>query len=182
MPGSSKYCATSKSQIFLHQLYDEYAGFVYKLAWETGCSNCDIEDLAQEVWLRLCTKGALLMDFSKERQLSYIAATVRNTAVSMARKHPDVYPLELAPILSVDEESILNAIFDRQIKIKCFRDMWKQVPPVPREILERKYVLLETDTEIAAALGIKCNSVRMYLTRARKVAASILSQYKDKLI
>ena len=182
MPENSMDVTVSASHTFLHQFYDAYARFVYKLAWETGCPNSDVEDLVQEVWLRLCTKEKLLMEFTKERQLAYIATTVRNTAVSMARRRIGEYPLESAHLLFFDEASILNAIFDRQIRIKCFYEVWKQVPPASREILERKYVLLETDGEIAAALGIKCSSLRMYLTRARKCAGSILSQYKDKLI
>lgn len=167
---------------FLLWLYSEYSRYVYKLAWQITSNKADVDDLVQEVWVRLCSKGDLLVNFSKERHLSYINTTIKNTAISIARRQTTEWPLEFADTLSYDETEILNALFDRQMKIHHFQKLWCLVPSAARELLERKYILLETDEEIARNLGIKASSVRMYLTRARNTACAILSQYKGDLI
>lgn len=181
MPSRKPFVPAQDIQAFLVWFYQEYSRFIYKLALQTCYDTTDVEDLVQEVWLRLCAKGELLSQLPKERHLSYIASAVRNTAISIARKYKKEYPLECAYAISYNEADALNAIFDRQIKIQRFRELWPQVPAASREILERKYTLFETDEEIACDLGIKPASVRMYLTRARNTAFATLIQHKEDL-
>lgn len=182
MPERNKPSSVHETHTFLLWFYTEYSRYVYKLVWQAIDNPGDVEDLVQEVWLRLCAKGDLLINFSKKRHLSYITATVKNTVISMIRKQHVEYPLEFAYTLFYCEDEIINAIFDRRTKIHRFYEVWLLVPASTRELLERKYILLETDEEIACDLGIKTSSVRMYLTRARSAACAILSQYKDELL
>ena len=163
------------------QFYYEYRLFVYKLAWQHCDGKTDAEDLAQEVWEKLCTKEKVLFAYSKKQQIAYISAVVRNTAVSFARKEKKTCPLDQAYNLGYNEANILNEVMDRQMKAEIFYRIWPSVPESIRELLERKYLLLESDAEIAAAMGIGKNSVRMYLSRARKTACAILSKYKNML-
>lgn len=177
-----QYDTPDSAHAFLIWFYGEYCRYVYKLAWEIAGNHFDTDDLVQEVWLRLCSKSIFLADFPKERHLSYISSTVKNTAISLARKKHYEYSLDFIYTLSYDEAEILNAKLDRQMKLQRFREVWIRVPPEDREILERKYILFQTDGEIALDLGIKSSSVRMYLTRARHAACSILSQHRNNLI
>ena len=55
-----------------------------------------------------------------------------------------------------------------------FHTVWKQMPTDIRLLLERKYILGQADAEIAADLGIRPESVRMRLTRAKRIAAKEL--------
>lgn len=180
MGNNDSFCP--QTHVYMRWFYTEYNRYVYKLAWQANSNPNDVDDLVQEVWMRLCSKAHYLIDFSKKRHLSYISATVKNTAISMARKYTSEYPLEFAQTISYDEAEILNTLFDRQVIIKRFHEVWKLVPPDTRELLERKYILIETDKEIARDMGINTNSVRTYLSRARKIACVILSQHKDDLI
>lgn len=71
---------------FLHELYETYSRLIYKEAWKYFDSLYDVEDLVQEVWIKLCQKADQLHDFSKARLVSYISTAVKNNAISMLRK------------------------------------------------------------------------------------------------
>ena len=52
--------------------------------------------------------------------------------------------------------------------------IWKDLDSRSQYVLEARYILGKNDAEIAAALGLKPNSVRMVLTRARKKAYDLM--------
>lgn len=91
----------------------------------------------------------------------------------MRKQHKEC-PLEYADSIAYQEAELLNNIMDRKTQVEVFRKVWPSVPANAREILERKYILNESDAEIAEAMGIGKNSVRMALTRARKTALAAL--------
>lgn len=159
---------------FIRELYETYSRLIYKEAWKYFDSIYDVEDLVQEVWIKLCQKVDQLHDFSKARLVSYIATAVKNNAISMMRKQHKECPLEYADSIAYQEAEFLNNIMDRKMRVEAFRKIWPSVPAGSREILERKYILNESDAEIADAMGIGKNSVRMTLTRARKTALAAL--------
>ena len=165
-----------------HAFYDRYSRYVYKLAWQHCGCGIEVDDLVQEVWLRLCAKADELITFPPERQLCYISVTLRNTAISLARKEVDTLPLDVACGLAYQEVDSVNNALDRQLSKQHFQQLWPLIPQSVRELLERKYLLEESDAEIAHAMGIGVNSVRMYLSRARKIALSILSEHREQLI
>ena len=162
-------------------LYDEYSLYVYKRAWQYSGNVVHIDDLVQEVWMNICANPDGISQLPKPQLMAYLSATVKNTACSLARKAPFELPLEDASSLAYNEADILNTILDRRLSVEAFRRVWPYVPEPARELLERKYFLEETDSEIAHALGIRSSSVRMYLSRARKTALSVLDEYRDLL-
>lgn len=171
---------TEKANIL--SLYERYSRLVYALSWQYRCEGAEPDDLVQEVWLRLCEKGAVLCDLPQERQIGYLAAVVRNTACSLARKATHTLPLEAAGTIGYQESAMLNDMLDRQCSVQKFRELWPSVPQPAAELLERKYLMQESDAQIAHAMGIAPGSVRMYLTRARRTALDVLGAYRDKLL
>lgn len=171
-----------ETDVFITELYDQYNRYTYKLAWQYCKFDYEVSDLVQEVWLKLCLQAEKLHSLSPEQQVAYISATLRNTAFSYFRKEVITFPLDTANGIAVNEPDILNSILDRQSNLRRFYQLWEHVPQPARELLERKYFQEETDAEIAAAMGIGRNSVRMYLTRARKTAHAVLAAYKDVIM
>lgn len=163
----------------VQQLYDEYRLYIYKHAWKYCSETVHIDDLVQEVWVNICANPDRVLQLPKPQLMAYLLATVKNTAYSLARNTPADLPLEAIDGLSYNETDILNAILDRRLSINEFHRIWPCVPAQARELLERKYFLEESDSEIAQALGIRSSSVRMYLSRARKTALSVLDAYRD---
>lgn len=163
-------------------LYARYSRLVWALAWQYGGAGAEPEDLVQEVWLLLCGKCTLLTSLPEEKQAGYLAAMVRNTACSLARKAHPTLPLEAAHTIGCHESERLNELLDRKCSVREFRKLWPSVPQPAAELLERKYILQQTDSEIAHAMGIAPGSVRMYLTRARRTALTVLSAHREKLL
>lgn len=171
-----------RTDAHLECLYNEYSRFVYKEAWKFHNNTFDVDDLVQEVWLKLCRKVDLLTGYSSAQLNAYLSVVVRNTAISSARKRHIHLSLDEADNIPYFEAEALHDNIDRLIRIQVFRQLWPSVPPQARELLERKYILQESDAEIAYEMGIHKNSVRMYLTRARKTAHAILSQHREALL
>lgn len=166
----------------MSQLYEEYRLYVHKLAWQYSNPNSEVDDLIQDVWVKICEKAILVSQLEKKQQLVYLSTVVRNTVYSASRMRVNFEPLETVSGLEYYETEVLNRILDRKLSIDRFRQIWPYVPEDARVVLERKYVLGESDAQIAAAMGIHKNSVRMYLSRARKIAWAVLGEYKDLLL
>lgn len=168
-------------EAFFDWFYETYKRFVFKEAGKYFTNPSDIEDLTQEVWLSISRRGNQLCTYSPAQHLSYLAATVRNKAISAMRKHHDTISLEDIPALpSYDTDALLEDL-DRKLTVERFRNLWGTIPASERELLERKYFLLESDAEIASTMGIQKNSVRMALSRARKAALTYLKDLADFL-
>lgn len=166
----------------LECFYERYYKFVYKLAWRECHRPSDVEDVVQSTWEAVCSKYETIKKLSVPRQISYIEVTVRNIIRMDARKKKfDICSLNGIDGISYDGTVILENLLDRKILIDNFRVVWLQVPPSVRELLERKYVLDQTDAEIAAAMQIKPSSVRSYLSRARKAALAVLQKCDKQL-
>lgn len=163
------------------RLYDAYSRYVYKLAWQHCTHPEDVEDLVQEVWVKICANPYPLDGLTKGQQLFYLSTAVRNTAISMSRNASENCPLDAVYGMGYNGAEILNRMLDRRVSVQQFRKLWPQVPQAARELLERKYFLEESDEEIARALGISARSVRMYLTRARRLALSTLEEHRESL-
>ena len=167
---------------FWDQFYTHYSRFLYYEALKYCSAEYEAEDLVQEVWLKLCTKESQLSSYNTKQQLAYLAISVRNTAISMARQISNECSLDFAMEISIDEADILNEAFDHELRMELFQRLWPTVPAEVREILERKYILQESNRDIGATLHISANSVRMYLTRARKTAFLLLIEHRDNLL
>lgn len=173
---------TPDKDLFCSWLYDKYSRFVYKEAWKYCTNIQDAEDLTQEIWEKMSTKYETLCHYSHEQLCAYLAVSVKNQAISAARKRKDEYSLEFAEKIVYNEMDILDEHLDREYKKKSFYKYWRLVPQPAKELLERKYLLHETDSEIATAMNISVDSVRMALSRARKKAFSVLFQFRDSLL
>lgn len=109
-------------------LYARYSRLVWALAWQYGGAGAEPEDLVQEVWLLLCGKCTLLTSLPEEKQAGYLAAMVRNTACSLARKAHPTLPLEAAHTIGCHESERLNELLDRKCSVREFRKLWPSVP------------------------------------------------------
>lgn len=166
----------------MDKFYETYRKFVYKEAW-LYCKTIDeADELSQEAWVKLREKETVLKNLSLKQRFVYLSTTVRNTAISLSRKQKETVPLEFAEQYGYNEPDLLIEALDRKLSIEHFRAVWPGIPQPAKEILERKYVLLESDKEIAQSMRIAPNSVRMYLTRARKTALAFLSKGTEQKV
>lgn len=174
---------TEENQDFLIHFYEKYHKYVYKLAWSKCHQPDDVEDVVQSTWMLLCAKEYVLKELTAPKQFTYIAVTVKNIILENARKKKlDICSIDSVANIGYDGTAILERIFERRTKIENFAEVWQQVDEASREILERKYILEQSDAEIARSMKIGTNSVRTYVSRARKAARSVLQNSKDNLL
>ena len=165
-----------------NQIYDRYHKYVYKCARQECFRPDDVDDVVQTVWELLWAKRDTFGALSTCKQIAYITVTVKNVVRMNARKKKLTYcSLDTIAELGYDGSAILEYNMDRKIRIEKFRKIWSKVDPAIREILERKYVLGQTDIEIANSMKVKPTSIRMYLTRARRIALATLHNDIDQI-
>ena len=177
------FIESNDKQEFLLCFYDQYRKFVYKQVWEFCYSKQDIDDIVQNVWEKLIAKEELLRTLAHSQRLTYISKTAENTIKELARKQRlSVCSLDQIQEPIYDGTRFLEQLQDKRMRHECFQTAWTLVDADTRELLERKYLLNETDEEIARVLNISKDSVRMYLSRARRQALAVLSQFREKIL
>lgn len=157
---------------FMEQLYQTYHRLMYSEIRKITGDPWDTEDVMQSVIVKLIDKLELLRTLDRAHLVNYIITASRNTALSLLRKRkhrPAYFFDELPDCVEPDPapdpvEDQVFAQLDRELAWQT----WKQLPDEARALLNAKYVLGQSDAEIAQTLGIQPNSVRMALTRARR--------------
>ena len=76
----------------------------------------------------------------------------------------------------VDESADIEGEVLKSITAEKMKDCIRQLPQVYQDVLNFKYLLELSDRKIGDSLGISKNSVRQYLTRARRKALEIYNK------
>lgn len=180
-----------EDQNFAAQLFTDYSKMMIRKAFYYVNNRTDAEDIVQIAFEKLMKPEIISKLRTKESctLISYIVLTVRNTAKDFLKSSVTTHeatffhesdnedeeaPEELIPDLETPEK----AFFDKNDK-EIIHKAVNQLPEKYRLILEYKYFQEMTDKEIAAELDIKADSVRAYLTRARKKLTEILTRESD---
>jgi len=133
-----------------------YAGLVVAAVRGVARDNADVEDLTQEVFVRLCRDDFRLLrsyDPARAGLSTWLTIVARSTARDAMRRHrPVVVPIEAVPEsrLAVDPVEPVR-------KLKLPEAL---LSPRQREILTMLYDREMEVAEIAAALGIDPQTVR----------------------
>ena len=158
--------------------YDKYHLLVYKEVRKYWNTNEDVEDVVQETYVRLIDKMDTFRTLKRQQQIHYALTTARNLSLSLLTRNgklPTV-PLENAfsfPDLETDD---LENLVDKKNVAVQIRTIWNDIPIQDRMILEQKYYLEWSNDIIANSLDIQPQSVRMYLTRAKRKLLSELNK------
>ncbi len=165
---------------FFERLYVDYRLLMLRKAYAILNDYHEAEDAMNMAWLALLKKITLLREFDSCSLRSYIVSTIRNTSLNLLRQKRCV---------SIED---MNAAFDvipsnepeldeRLLQKDAVDELTRFLEGLPKRdllILEMKYVQELSDKEIARELNIQVDSVRTYLTRARRRAKKILKEKK----
>lgn len=165
---------------FAERLYVNYRRLMISEIQRITKNSWDTEDVMQSVIEKLINKLDTLRTLDRNHLVNYIITASRNTALSLLRerKRMPAYSLdEMGDSCAGYEDGFSQTVEDQfllRLDEEMVRQAWQQLTPAVREILNAKYILKQSDDEIATNLGIKSSSVRMALTRARRA-------FRDKL-
>ena len=68
----------------------------------------------------------------------------------------------------------------RRLELDALAQVWPRLDENTRWLLEARYILDYSDGELARELGVKPDSVRMALTRARRKARRLMENQHSK--
>lgn len=167
---------------FMTQLYLQNERIMYAEMRKMGADSWVMDDVLQDSLIRLIDKVDVLRRLDQRKQVNYIITTVRNQLKNYYRKNQrtTIYSLDdedsfLGRTLSADED--VEEIIVRKEQISKLQIIWPQLSEATQQLLERKYILGQSNEEIAAIFQVKPESIRMKLTRARKEALGYLQDY-----
>ena len=133
-----------------------YAGLVVAAARGVAREAAEVEDLAQEVFLRLCKDNFRLLrsyDPARAGLSTWITIVARSTARDAIRRYRPI----LVPIEAVPEGRLAIDPVEPVLKLKLPETL---LSPRQREILTMLYDREMEVSEVAAALGIDPQTVR----------------------
>jgi RNA polymerase sigma-70 factor (ECF subfamily) len=164
---------------FMTKLYVDNQYIMYAEIKKLVSDQWAIEDIMQDSLVRLIDKISTLRGLNERRRINYLITTVRNQTKNYyrAKEKTSFFSLDdeenlLCKFISTDED-VEDYLFHKD-QVDRLKSIWPQLPDTSRQLLERKYILAQSDTEIAAAFSIKPDSVRMKLTRARKEVLALI--------
>lgn len=167
------------NQAFMADIYFKYERLMRFEIYGVSMGRLDVEDVLQTALVKLIEKTAVLRALEERQRVSYLITTVKNTAISALRVQAR------AIVSSLDDEvwaAAKESGADNNVEELVFRrnavaqleSIWPMLDEKSRFLLESRYFGCLSDAEIASRLGIKPNSVRMELSRARKKAKQFL--------
>lgn len=147
----------------LKMLYHEAGKFI------SGKEN--IEDVVYEAIVRIIEKINVFKMLQPKQRDKYAAVTVRNLCYLHLRKEKHFSIVSFDELLETADTAMENEperITEQRLFNEQIHSIISQLETEDRLLLEQKYILRWTDVEMAQLYGIKTNSMRMKLTRAKR--------------
>lgn len=170
-----------EDRLYFTDLFYTYHCLICHEALRILHDDWDAEDVLQITIERLIPKIDLLRSLGKPQLTNYIISSTKHNALNLLRSKRSGRVFRFDEYIDSDFEDIKNdrdamerRIIEEENRVR-FIKAWPQMDEKTRYILEAKYILEKSDTEMADDLGIKPESVRMALTRARKEAFRLIS-------
>lgn len=156
-------------------LYGKYYGLVKNTAMKILTDETEAEEIIQEVFLFILPKIGKIMTYDDSQIKSYLYIVTRGRSLNYrdsklkreAAETPFLEDEESAPVL--DGGTSAEECYFQRLTIEELGKLMNQVPENYRNAFYLKHGLGYNDREIAEAMGIKQQSVRVYTNRAEKM-------------
>ena len=163
---------------FMANIFQKYQWLMYSTIDQVVRDHWISEDIAQSTLIKLIDKIDKLKGLDEQHLMNYIITSCKHTALNELRNR------SRHPMFSINEDwdadSGTHTMHSMEMKyiheedLRHMARIQKDLDSRSQYVLEARYILGKNDAEIAAALGLKPNSVRMVLTRARKKAYDLM--------
>ena len=162
---------------FMTQLYQKYSGLMYRVAYDLVQDHNDAQDIVNDVIVRLIDKIPLLREKESCVLRSYVVSAIRRTSLNVLKKRGRKALLDDEVLADVpDDHATVEADAIALASQAEIAAALGRLPERERNLLRWKYFEEYTDEEIGALLGIGKDSVRAYLTKARRHMRALLER------
>ncbi len=167
---------------FMLNLYNDYYGLVRKTVYNITHDENNKEDLINDTFIKLIEKISLIRTFESCKLAAYVVYTSRSVAINFI-KHRDVQKkhayygedMDLLEKLPCPDDAIEDRII-HQGEIAELGNAILKLPEKKKDLFYFKYILEMHDRDIAQIFGISPDSVRQYLTKARREAKKLMDK------
>ena len=167
---------------FMASLYQRYNRLMYDTIIKIAKNPHDTEDILQNALVRLIDKIGLLRSRGHDQLANYIISTCKTTALdyinrSLPKNEISLEECEELPEPGTDFHYNDHAVELRLVKGEELEALYQVLPRLDtntRCLLEGYYFQGRSMAELGEELGIKPDSVRMALARARRKAFELL--------
>ncbi len=130
----------------------------------------DVEDVVLEGLTKIIEKMDIFRTLEPRAKVQYAITTVKNLSYNLLKRNDRLttVPFDELDFSALIDPSPTEETAERNMLIERTAAIWNSLDLEDRTILEQKYILQWSDDELAASLGIKSQSVRMRLTRAKR--------------
>lgn len=167
---------------FMASLYLRYNRLMYDTIIKIAKNPHDTEDILQNALVKLIDKVGLLRSRGRDQLVNYIISTCKTTALDFVNRglpKNEVSLEEYQERFDLDTDSGYN---DNMVELhlikgeelEALQRVLLQLDSRTRCLLEGYYFLDKPMAELGEELGIKPDSVRMSLARARRKAFELL--------
>lgn len=161
-----------ESRSRMEQLYRQNYTMMFAIAWRyVEPRRAAAEDIVSNSCLAIMDCVDDIWNLSENRQKAYIATIVYNAAYDylLSERRQSDLPNKMR---SVGTAGFSSDDFEQKIDLereiaKVIRAI-RQLPDKEQIILRMKFFQKKKDEEIARAAGVSVNSLRQYISRARK--------------
>jgi RNA polymerase sigma-70 factor (ECF subfamily) len=168
---------------FILALYEKYNKLIYRKIQDRVGTTHEIEDLVNDTLIKLIEKIETLKSL-EERELLYYIVKASNHTASDFIKRCSVQQKHIYYGNANDLRDNISELKDESYTYnERLEDLAKAILKLPERdsgLLIDKYFFHKTDRELAASIGIKENSVREYLTRARRRARALMEKGRQE--
>ena len=144
---------------YMSRLFVQYHRLMYQCTYEVLDDKWATEDAVQTTLLRLIDRIDVVRQLDESKLPGYIAAACRHTAYNVLRhnrRHPQV-PLEDAPEASSAPD--MDELLSRRVELNALARVWPRLDEDTRWLLEARYILDYSDSELAREMGVKPTSL-----------------------
>ena len=154
------------------RVYRQYFGMMYNIAFHILQNSADAEDAVQDAFLYLARNPWKIRKVDSFETKSYIAVLTRHRALNLVQERHKHDHTELddsasaAEITTLEESGLVSAL--------------RRLPANYRELIALRYLQGCSVREIAGIVGLKENTVRKTLSRAKKELNRMLAEGGDR--
>lgn len=149
---------------YVTSLYESYGKVLWKYAYSLSKNNEIASDLVSATFLKVIEKVELIKKVHRYKIKSYLMSMVKNTYLNYLNKEKTIVAIDGFSDHFCDDTA---DDFTEKIGISEVEETLNHMPEPYKSILIFRYVYDElTYEEIAAALKISTNNIRVYKKRA----------------
>lgn len=169
---------------FMAALFQRYNRLMYSTIIKIVKTSHDTDDVMQNALIKLIDKVDLLRTRDRNQLVNYIISTCKTTALDFINRSCVKYEVSLEEYPELPDPDTGPHYSEHKVEIhmiegeelEALRRALPRLDIRTRSILEGYYFLSKSTAELGKELGIKPDSVRMSLARARRKAFELLQE------